>query len=119
MNIAKFLRTQFYKASPVAASSSSSRVTNAGIVRDKVTCSKLNNRSTRATCEIRSKLTIKTPERRHVCVSGGKKCSFFGKFGVLCFVETPVLKFTLLPYNRRAFLIFSGVTKSKHQLEMG
>ena len=26
-----------------------------------------------------------------LCVSGGKKCSFFGKFGVLCFLETPVL----------------------------
>ena len=36
-----------------------------------------------------------------VCVSGCKKCSFFGKFGVLCFFETPVLSFTLLPYYRR------------------
>ena len=35
------------------------------------------------------------------CVSGGKKCSFFGKFGVLCFLETPVLRFSLLPYHRR------------------
>ena len=35
----------------------------------------------------------------YVCVSGGNKCSFFGKFGVLCFLETPVLKFpfALLP----------------------
>ena len=32
---------------------------------------------------------------------GVKKCSFFGKFGVLCFLETPVLRFTLLPYYRR------------------
>ena len=22
-----------------------------------------------------------------MCVSGGKKCSYFGKFGVLCFLE--------------------------------
>ena len=36
----------------------------------------------------------------YVCVSGGKKCSFFGKFGVLCFLEIPVLKFALLPYYR-------------------
>ena len=36
-----------------------------------------------------------------LCVSGGKKCSFFGKFGALCFLETPVLTFTLLPYYRR------------------
>ena len=38
---------------------------------------------------------------RDVCVSGGKKESFFGKFGVLCFFETPVLRFTLLPSYRR------------------
>ena len=36
-----------------------------------------------------------------VGVSGGKKCSFFGKFGVLCFLETPVLIFALLPYYLR------------------
>ena len=29
---------------------------------------------------------------------GGKKCSFFGKFGMLCFLETTVLRFALLPY---------------------
>ena len=34
----------------------------------------------------------------YVCVSGGKKCSFFGKFGVLCFLETSVLRFALLSY---------------------
>ena len=34
-------------------------------------------------------------------VSGGKKCSFFGKFGVLCFLETPVLRSAVLPYYRR------------------
>ena len=28
-------------------------------------------------------------------------CSFFGKFRVLCFLETPVLRFTFLPYYRR------------------
>ena len=33
--------------------------------------------------------------------SGGKKCSLFGKFGVLCFLETPVLRFALLRYYRR------------------
>ena len=42
-----------------------------------------------------------SPARTYVCVSGGKKCSFFGKFGVLCFLETPVLRFALLPYYRR------------------
>ena len=37
----------------------------------------------------------------YVYVSGGKKCSFFGKFGVLYFLETPVFRFALLPYYRR------------------
>ena len=50
----------------------------------------------------------------HVCVRiRGKKCSFFGKFGVLCFLETPVLRFALLPYYRRKsetlfFFVCSG-----------
>ena len=30
-----------------------------------------------------------------------KKCSFFGKFDVLCFLEIFVLRFALLPYYRR------------------
>ena len=37
----------------------------------------------------------------YVCVSGGKKCSFFRKFHVLCFLVTSVLWFTLLSYYRR------------------
>ena len=37
----------------------------------------------------------------YVCVSWGRKCSFFGKFGVLCFLVTYVLKFVLLPNHRR------------------
>ena len=44
----------------------------------------------------------------YVCVSGGKKCLFFGKFAALCFLETPVLRFAPLPYYRRyrAFLAY-------------
>ena len=37
-----------------------------------------------------------------VCVSGGKKCLFFGKSGGFCFLVTPVLRFALLPYCRRS-----------------
>ena len=33
-----------------------------------------------------------------------KKCSFFGKFGVLCFLKTPVLRFAILSYYRRNYL---------------
>ena len=38
------------------------------------------------------------------CVSGGKKFLFFGKFDVPCFLEKPVLRFTILPYYRRIVL---------------
>ena len=42
------------------------------------------------------------PKNEHtLCVSGGTKCSFFEKFDVLCFLETPVLRFSRLPYYRR------------------
>ena len=41
----------------------------------------------------------------HVCVSGSKNCSFFGKFGMLCVLVTPVLKFALLPYYHRNILV--------------
>ena len=40
-------------------------------------------------------------KRTFLTVSGGKKFSFFGKFDVLCFLETPALRFTLLPYYQR------------------
>ena len=47
-----------------------------------------------------------------VCVSGGKKCSFLEKFGMLCFLETPVLRFALLPYYRQ--IIASCIIKVKN-----
>ena len=43
----------------------------------------------------------KFSENMYVYVSGGKKCSFFGKFRVLCFLETPVSRFAFLPYSQR------------------
>ena len=41
------------------------------------------------------------PECGMVCVSGGKKFFFLGNFGVLCVLQTPVLRFARLPYYRR------------------
>ena len=38
---------------------------------------------------------------KYVRIPAGKKCSFFGKFGVFCFLEKPGLRFVLLPYYRR------------------
>ena len=41
------------------------------------------------------------------CVYRARKCSFFEKFGVLCFLVTPVLRFALLPYCRRNLCIWN------------
>ena len=41
-----------------------------------------------------------------LCITGGKKCSFFGRFGLLCFLETPVLRFAFLHYYQG--IIFDG-----------
>ena len=51
--------------------------------------------------QIFRKTNIFYPPDTHTYVSGGKKCSFFGKFAVLCFLETPILRFAVLPYYRR------------------
>ena len=56
---------------------------------------------TRKHTKFSEKQTFVTPWSAHVRVSGGKKCSFFGNFGVLSFRETPVLRFALFPYYRR------------------
>ena len=40
--------------------------------------------------------------RTRTCAyQGARNVRFFGKFGVLWFLETPVLRFSLLPYYRR------------------
>ena len=54
------------------------------------------------------KWTFLTPWYAHVRkgVSEGNKCSFFGKLGVLCFLETLVLRFALLPYYQQFLVRF-------------
>ena len=42
----------------------------------------------------------------HVRITG--KCSFFGKFGVVCFLVISVLRFAPLPYYRRIDRCFPG-----------
>ena len=58
----------------------------------------------------RKQITPNLPKNEHflpsvtytyVSVSGGNKWSFFGTFGMLCCLVTPVLRFALLPYYRR------------------
>ena len=58
------------------------------------------------------KQTFLTPWYAHARNTESKKWSFFGKFGVLCFLETPVLRFPLLPYCRQlGHLYFTEMPK--------
>ena len=53
------------------------------------------------TCAYPEKWTFLTFWYAHLRVRiKGNKCSLFGKFGVLCFLEAPVLRFPLLPYHQ-------------------
>ena len=58
------------------------------------------------------KINVSPPDtQRYVCVSGVKKRLFFGKFGVLCFLETPISRLTLLTFDLLPTimpLVFSG-----------
>ena len=55
----------------------------------------------------------------YVCISGGNKCLFSGKFGVLCFLETPVLRFAHENNKLIKIVIFNtcvGKMIFKHQI---
>ena len=47
-------------------------------------------------------------------VSGGKKCSFFGKLGLLCFLET--LVFALLPTLQYSFTAYFYKYTTSHNI---
>ena len=55
---------------------------------------------------VKNKHFLPPDTHTYVCVSGCKKCSFFGKFVVLCFLETPVFRFALLLYYLRFLAYF-------------
>ena len=50
-----------------------------------------------------------------MCVLGGKKCPFFEKFDMHCFLVTAVLRFALLPYYRLTYQKFK-ITKLYQKL---
>ena len=54
--------------------------------------------------EVNLKTEVTRKQRTYVCVLGSKKCSFFGKFSLPCFLVTSILRFALLPYYRRIAL---------------
>ena len=45
------------------------------------------------------------------------ECLFFGNFGVLCFLETPVLRFTLLPYSQQIITTNNNQKRKKAMLK--
>ena len=63
--------------------------------------SKFQNGGNKKTSHIkpRNKPFLPPDTHTYVCVSGGKKCLFFWKFGVFCFLVTSVLRFALLAPN--------------------
>ena len=60
----------------------------------------------------KTKKAILKTEVTYLCVSGVKKCSFFGKFGVLFFLVISVLRFSLL-----VFWCFQGVWKETREMK--
>ena len=81
--------------------SSLSWVTNrelSSVIRQK-TESQVEATWKQSTPKFLEKRTFLTPWY-DVCVSEGEKCLLLGKFGVLCFLNTSFLWFTLLPYYR-------------------
>ena len=51
----------------------------------------------------------------YMCLSGDKKCSFFRKCSVPCFLVTTVLRFVLLPYYRQ---IVENMLRSKKMVSL-
>ena len=58
-------------------------------------------------------MNLKTGVSRKQSTPNFRKCLFLGKFDVLCFLETPVLRFALLPYYRQnlGFCFFRPLRK--------
>ena len=63
---------------------------------------------TKARQNFRNKHFLPPETHTYVCISGAKKCLFLASFGVLWFLETPVLRFALLPYSR---LLYPSILK--------
>ena len=59
---------------------------------------------------LKNKNFLSTDTHTCVCVSGGKKCLFFRKFGDLCFLVNSVLRFAFLPHYRRFMRIITKIT---------
>ena len=71
------------------------------VIRQKWNIKKEITRKESTSNFMKNKHFLPSDTHKYVCVSRGRKYSFFGKFGELCFLVTSVLRFVLLPYCRR------------------
>ena len=101
------LKIDFYHPYPVYF-----EIANLSVIRQK---GKSQNGCNKRTKHAKFSEKHFLPPDTYICdVSGGKKCLFFGKFGVLYFLVTSVLRFALLLYHRRINVIqLSAPTKQK------
>ena len=103
-----FLRTQesiFLKYNLLSFLSWHFHVWNSSVMRPK------DNSQSRC---LKKQIAPNFPKNEHLLprdthtymyVSGGKKCLFSGKLGLLCFLETPDLRSALLPYYPHNFYL--------------
>ena len=76
---------------------------NSSVIRQKGECQKGCFKKTKHANFPKNNYFLPPDTHTNVCVSGGKKCSLFGKISALCFLGTPVLRFALLPYYRQTY----------------
>ena len=69
---------------------------SSSVIRQKGESQNGGNKKTKHANFPKNERFLRPDSHTYVCESGGKKCSFFGKFGVLCFLVTFVLRFALL-----------------------
>ena len=73
---------------------------NSSVIRQKGECRNESFKKKNHAKFSKNRTFLSPDMHTYVFVSGGKECSFFGKFGVLCFLETPAFcPFALLPMN--------------------
>ena len=71
---------------------------NSSVIRQKGECRNESFKKTKHAKFSKNRTFLSPDMHTYVFVSGGKDCSFFGKFGALCFLKH--LLFALLPYYR-------------------
>ena len=87
---------------------------NSSVIRQKGESQNGGNKKTKHAI-FSVKTNISYPDTQ-VCILGGKKCSFFGKFHLFCFLATSVLRYALLLYYRRPVTENNTRNNMKHEI---